>query len=388
MKKYSLSSIILDLLKEYKYYTDGGGVAPLPSSSIRELKIGKKFAYSLAGDIKDVHTHISKVIFKQYLSKIPINQSAKAYIVGKSYYDFLEPHRNNYFFLRLDLKNFFHSIKSEVVMDNLLDYFSSEKISENCEQSHASAIYNLIMYKIDSTSNNSVFSDKEVLPMGFPLSPHVSNIVFRKIDLLIEKFCDIHNVTYTRYADDMLFSSKGKVLPRPIFRPLNGTKLQTHESPFLHSNRFYDEISFLVGLDGYKINDSKIKKAVHTISLNGYTIVGSNYSDIKGELKLSNKKTKIIRKLIYELNSNKHDTAIFKKCFKKDMFKPRYQEGAREFLDEFCTNQINNKLLGYKSYILSIVKYDSDRDCCNTETTEKFQSLLVELDACIDKRIG
>lgn len=389
MKKYSLSPVILDLLKEYPNYEEDKGVIPLTSSHVREFKIGKKFAYSTNTAINKTHSHLSKVIFSQYISKIPVNQSATAYLEGKSYYDFIEPHRHNYFFLRLDLKSFFHSIRSNIVSENFLEYFSDKKISENCEQTHSEAIFNLIMYKIDNKSKNNTFKGELILPMGFPLSPSISNIIFRKTDLLIEKLCDENSITYTRYADDMLFSSRGQIIPPSIF-PLidkNKKKETTYKSPFVHSKRFFDEISYLVKLDGFKINKKKTKKSVHTISLNGYTITGSNFPDIKGEIRISNLKTKIISKLIHELNNKTDDVIVFNKCFKKENPTPKYKKGSENFISEFCKNQINNKLVGYNSYIISIIKYDKEKNCLSRDSREKYANLVKDLNKLISKRL-
>lgn len=43
---------------------------------------------------------------------------------------------------------------------------------------------------------------------GFPTSPVLANIVLRGFDKTMIKFCEEHDVVYTRYADDLAFSSK------------------------------------------------------------------------------------------------------------------------------------------------------------------------------------
>lgn len=43
---------------------------------------------------------------------------------------------------------------------------------------------------------------------GFPTSPVLANIVMRGVDLRLAKFCDENGIIYTRYADDLAFSSK------------------------------------------------------------------------------------------------------------------------------------------------------------------------------------
>lgn len=386
MKKYSLSPNVLDLLKEYELYKEDKGVLPLSSLYVHEIKIGKKFAYTISSSISKKHSDICNLIFKSYISKIPLNKAATAYVTGKSYFDFIEPHRNNYFFLRIDLKNFFHSISDKVVESNFLEYFSNEKMTENNNQTHAQALSNLVMYQLDDKIKNSTFKKKKILPMGFPLSPAISNIVFRKIDLLIEKFCDEKNITYTRYADDLLFSSKGKIIEQNVFDIVRGER-KKFEVPFVHSKRFYDEISFLVNVDGYKINRRKIVKAINTMSLNGYTISGSNHSDLKGTIRISNLKTKIIDKLLYEMSLNNDDVTVFKKCFSNELPLPKYKSKAIDFISSYCTNQINNKLVGYRSYIYSLIKYDKEKDCLSYESKKKYLNFLNELDCLINKRI-
>jgi RNA-directed DNA polymerase len=45
------------------------------------------------------------------------------------------------------------------------------------------------------------------LPTGSPCSPVLSNIVFFNTDLKLKAFCEEQGLTYTRYADDLTFSS-------------------------------------------------------------------------------------------------------------------------------------------------------------------------------------
>ncbi len=387
MKKILLHPSVVELLKNFSNYTDSKGILPLLSSHVKEFKIGKRFVYTLSEKISPSYKHIIRAIHTQNLAKIPVNQSATAYLKGKSYFDFIEPHRNNYFFIKLDLKNFFHSISEDVIKSNFLEYFSDEIIFPNSTQTHAEAIYNLIKIDLSEKSSNKRFIKKSILPVGFPLSPIISNIVFRKIDLLIEKFCDEKNIVYTRYADDMLFSSKGKIEYNPF-----STKNNRYLNPYLHSKNFYDEISFILSINNYKINKNKIKKSVHTMSLSGYTITGSNYSDIKGFISISNKKTKIISKLIHELKientDEDRDRDILKKCFSMIPPKPKYRKKTDEFIKKFCENMINNKLLGYRSFLISILKYDKNHDCINIENNEKYNKLLNEINIIIRKRLS
>jgi len=380
MRKFTFSTILIELFKEIKGFTVGAGMKQLTSSEVRETRLGNKFIYHLSDEYRDINNKIATYLNENYFSRIPVNQSATAYLSGKSYLNFLEPHRNNFFFTRIDLKNFFHSIPKSVIISCLGDYFSENPFSEEINQSHLNMLYNFVSVKIVKDSKNKTFHNKEILPMGFPLSPVISNIVFRKIDILIEKFCAGNNITYTRYADDLLFSSRGILLP---YNPFLNEK---YKKPFIHSGRFIEDISQILAIDGYKINENKNIFAVHTLSLNGYTIVGSNDSDINGIIRVSNKKTKIINKLIYEIEMKKNDQEIFMKCFGSEMPIPKYRRKSIEFLHKYCKGQIDNKLIGYRSYLISLIKFHKKYDCFDIGAIIKYEKMILSLNSILLKR--
>ena len=56
------------------------------------------------------------------------------------------------------------------------------------------------------------------LPQGSPCSPVVSNIIAHILDIHLNNLAFNHNCTYTRYADDLTFSTNEKRFPRVIAR--------------------------------------------------------------------------------------------------------------------------------------------------------------------------
>ena len=83
---------------------------------------------------------------------------------------------------------------------------------------------------------------------GAITSPAISNIIFRSLDIRIEKYCEKIGVHYTRYADDMLFSS---------------------ESSYIHSYKFTNAIQAIISDKGFYLNRKKTLKCENEISLNG-----------------------------------------------------------------------------------------------------------------------
>jgi hypothetical protein len=221
--------------------------------------------------------------------------------------------------------------------------------------------------------------------MGFKTSPVISNIVFRKLDIIISKFCADHNVTYTRYADDMLFSNKTNLdISENLVAKAFGMKpdIQKH---LIHSDRFINEISFLVGINKFKLNTKKTLKSTHTISLNGYTIEGANFSDRDGSIRISNKKTYILEKLIDKLHKNEDKVVIMKKLFSFQVSSRyfKYTPVSKEDVERYCGDQITNKLIGYRSYLISILKYNAKYNCIKKQYILKYERFVSDIEGLL-----
>jgi RNA-directed DNA polymerase len=104
------------------------------------------------------------------------------------------PHVNRRFVLNMDLKDFFPSISARRV----LALFRSELFGFN--EPTAAVLTLLLTYRGQ-------------LPVGAPTSPALSNFVCIPMDRELAQFCRSHQLTRTRYADDLTFSSD-----RPITR--------------------------------------------------------------------------------------------------------------------------------------------------------------------------
>lgn len=363
----------------YKGYSEQLGCVPLGKEVVNEFKVGKKYVYAIEAShpngsaLIDIHSRLNS----ELLSLIPLNHSAKAFIPGNSYIDFLEPHRNNFCFLRVDLKNFFHSISDDLLRDVFKTYFTDEKINDTSKQQVIDAFINLISLEVTDEFENKSFTNKFILPMGFKTSPAISNIVFRKLDFIIEEFCFKHKITYSRYADDMLFSSKAEV--KIIYKP--DFQKEIKYSSYLHSDGFINELKILLKIDNFKINTKKTIKSLHTISLNGYTIQGSNFSDEIGTLRVSNKKTIVISKLIHKIKKGDSARSIMSSLFgfTPSSIKIPHTRGRDDFIKKYCKDQINNKLNGYSSYLISLIKHHKVHHSFKHESIEKYESLIKEI---------
>ncbi len=223
-------------------------VPKINSKDIKEFTIGKSYFYAIQNkNTKELLENLNKII----LNKIELNNASIGFKKGYSYLHLFEPHIKSYNFLRLDIRSFFHSFQIEDIQKTFKSYIAEDEyIDDKNKQSLLDAFINLVTYTIPNTSKNERFKNKQVLPMGFPTSPLISNIVFRKLDLQIQKLCAQENIIYTRYADDMLFSSNEKLV-------------------YVHSENFINEIRIILHQMKFILNKHKTIKSKHTLSLNG-----------------------------------------------------------------------------------------------------------------------
>jgi hypothetical protein len=348
-------------------------VPELTSDSVTEFKVLNKYFYKIENNspLLNIHDQINNFLH----SNVPINNSATAFRKNLSYLHFFEPHRYNYLFLRLDIKSFFHSIQLEDIKKALTPYVNLKDIpyiDDRKEQTLLDGLLQLVTYTIPENSENTDFIGKRILPMGFKTSPTISNIVFRKLDIIIQKFCFEKNIIYTRYADDMLFSASKNM-------------------SYLHSDNFVNEIRIYLSKFHLNINNKKTIRSKHTLSIKGYTLQYSIHSThsseyIINEFRLSNKKLNVINQLIHLITKeNKTPQFVLKKIFHYQLptstIKRLKKKGTS--IDSAYQDQLLNKITGYRSYLLSFIIFNNKYNCSLDTTKEKYLDLINKLEKLI-----
>lgn len=136
-----------------------------------------------------------KFYLEDVLSVLPHN-AAYAYIKGRSVKNAIEVHQENEskWFLKLDLKNFFDNCTKEFVLSQLRNL-------------HPFALWTEEEFNTYAELLNIAFLDNG-LPQGTPLSPTLTNLIMVEFDKWMTDYAYNHALRYTRYADDLLISSK------------------------------------------------------------------------------------------------------------------------------------------------------------------------------------
>jgi len=125
-------------------------------------------------------------ILENILYKISISPFAKAYIPNRGLIDNAKFHIGKGVLLTIDLEDFFPSIKLVHINKIFIDMGYSTLVSN-------------LLAKLCCLEGQ--------LPQGAPTSPYLSNIYFTPADVEISNYCKEQEIRYTRYEDDLSFSS-------------------------------------------------------------------------------------------------------------------------------------------------------------------------------------
>lgn len=138
------------------------------------------------------------------------NKAATGFVVGKSIVDNAKPHVGHNYVYNMDLKDFFHSFDRNRVKWGLINKPFDLK-DEKTDLAFIIACLVTHPFEIDGKT-------KIVLPQGSPTSPTLSNILCKGLDRKLTGLANRFGLTYTRYADDITFSSQHNVYGRDDFK--------------------------------------------------------------------------------------------------------------------------------------------------------------------------
>lgn len=127
-------------------------------------------------------------ILTEILPRFEVSPRAHGFEPGRSIKTNAELHAGHEYALCLDIHDFFPSIRKESVIRVFLEAGYSRGAS--------SALAEVCCFK-------------KALPQGAPTSPRLSNIIFKELDERLEAMARRRGITYSRYADDLTFSSHG-----------------------------------------------------------------------------------------------------------------------------------------------------------------------------------
>lgn len=190
-----------------------------------------------------------KWIYENILINQPLHPNSKGFRKNISIKHNAEAHLNQRCILKMDLENFFPSIKINRVISIFRNLGYTKKIS-----------YYL----------SAICCYQGVLPQGGATSPCLSNIIAKRLDYRLTGLTNKFGFKYTRYADDLTFS--GEAIPV----------------------RFITYVENIVRDEGFIVNSTKTK-----------LIVGNKQKIITG-ISISSGRMTIPKKVKREIRKNVH----------------------------------------------------------------------------------
>jgi RNA-directed DNA polymerase len=192
--------------------------------------------------LKTIQTFINSHI----LSKLQPHSASVAYAPGSKIYDAAQEHCAARWILKFDISDFFDSVNEKQVyhvfrkcgypallsfeMARLCTILKPRAPFHNCKTRPYDR------YKIKEYVNIRLGT----LPQGAPSSPMLANLVSMKMDEEITSLAEVYGCTYTRYADDMTFSTAEDLNRQSISQIIN-------------------RMTHLLASFGYRLNQKKTK---------------------------------------------------------------------------------------------------------------------------------
>jgi retron-type reverse transcriptase len=207
--------------------------------------------------IKLLQKRLSNLLYDCYeditKNKKGITELAQGFKRKCSIFTNSRKHCKKRYVFNIDLKDFFPSIN----FGRVRGYFINDK--------------NFKLNEKIATIIAQIACFKNELPQGSPVSPIISNLIGNILDVKILKLSKEAKCYYSRYADDLTFSTTNKSFPKSI--------------AYEKDNRWIvgNELKGIIEKSGFKINETKISMQYRSSRQTCVGLVVNNKVNVKKE---------------------------------------------------------------------------------------------------------
>ncbi|WP_314971608.1 reverse transcriptase domain-containing protein [Bilophila wadsworthia] len=229
---------------------------------------GERIISSPNEKLKQIQKNIAEILLDIYKPKHCVH----SFVRNKNVATNAKPHVQARHILRLDLENFFSSI-------------------------HFGRVRNLFEATFNfprevSTLLARICCFKGCLPQGAPTSPIISNMICLRMDAQLTRLANDCRCKYTRYADDITFSTNMESFNDKIVQAMNPLVISDKLVSIIESNNYF------------KINKNK----THICSNNDSKFITG--VKVNKKLNVSRKKYREIRAMLHAARVYGHDKAL------------------------------------------------------------------------------
>ena len=183
---------------------------------IRKRTHGNRIIDHPTPELKFLQRWLNRNIF----GLLPVHEKALAYRRGMGIADNARSHASNSYLLKIDFTNFFPSLK-----DNDVRLVLERQAAEYLPTLTETDIFVMLQ----------IVCKHGALTIGAPSSPILSNAILFDFDCFVTELCHSRHVAYSRYADDLFFST-GKPNQLSFILEAIRSDLQNRISPRLTIN--------------------------------------------------------------------------------------------------------------------------------------------------------
>lgn len=176
---------------------------------------------------------IQKIILNNILYKLKAHDSAHGFIKGKNPLSGAKVHFANKskVFIMVDIKDYFPSVSYDQIIKVFYKVLHTLNIKHNKK----------LDVKNDAIVLTELCSHFNTLPQGAPTSPALANLVSYNMDVVLNDQSKSKGFLYTRYADDLCFST--------IDRNISSTDV----------DNFLISIKYTLHNNGFELNNDKTR---------------------------------------------------------------------------------------------------------------------------------
>lgn len=237
------------------------------------FRINNRIILAPCEELKKAQRYFLNAVKWEYRLKIDTYRTAQIHTAKK-------------WILKMDIKDFYNSVP----------YSDIEKfIRKVCTRiKNADTNYYL----------NLVTVDKK-LPTGAPTSAHIANACFRKTDDEIRRLCNIYGVDFSRFMDDLTFSSNNKKLLQIIEKRVKnvlffyGYKVNSKKTKYISENKQQNVLGLVVNNEAVCISNEekrKIRALLHNYAI---SMAYSTKKDLKHHIWTEKEVSKLSGKIAY-----------------------------------------------------------------------------------------
>lgn len=215
-KQLNFHLYVLSSTKKYKVFT-----VPKKSGEPRQIS-------APVSPIKVIQRKLVQVLESVYQPKL----TTYGFVKGRDIIKNARLHKKRRYVLNIDLENFFPTIH----FGRVRGMFMKKPYSLNDEV---------------STILAQICCHNSVLPQGAPTSPIISNMICARLDAKLKQLAKDHYCTYSRYADDITFSTNRSKFPSALAYLSDIGQVEVG-----------GELSSLIEENGFKVNSKKVRLQV------------------------------------------------------------------------------------------------------------------------------